>query len=162
MIRLPPSSICLGPGDLQDFERRQKHHEEVQTKVNLQDRLAQPETSTRDGAGVGSSESNLMHCNVPDKHDRDLAAQQTDGLLSDPISENTGNRPCTPTSEASDIASESDAYSPRESAPSPENMAIAIQQPSSPSKDDFHYGGFLESSSASRISVHSSPFGKSY
>lgn len=138
---------------MQDFEKRRKHRREARPPENAQRTSRQSEISKLHIFELASLKL------TPDEHRFDPAVQETSYSPSDMTSENNSNRPPSPTPELSDITDDTGDYIVRENVPSLDNMTIAVHQPSSPSKDDFHYGGFVESPDTTGVPVQSSPFG---
>jgi hypothetical protein len=142
MIRLPPSTIILGRSDLKDFEkRRQQRLRDIETE-NINQEFARfavgaPEAPTFSQYGGERESSNG---DGEKGFDGNLSA----GLLnlraafpigSPPTASRRGHAETRSSDEVNSATATQDGNS----------IAVLGQHPSSsPSKDDFHYGGFIE------------------
>lgn len=152
MIRLPPSLLTLGPRDLLEYQERRKQRELEKVKRQF----ARFEIGGVDGPNFGHSRkfqtSSDEYVNASELlrespeaavHDHSLAGGNG---YEEPRYCILGGPP-----------SSKDQSSLRSDVASPENVSqvsLEGQQSSSPPKDGFHYGGFIESQSLRR----SSPF----
>lgn len=160
MIRLPASSITLGIGDLQDFDERKKHRQNFQARTDTQEHNVRFEIDAKDGACYENSPSTPLYYNDINEVDNYTTVHEIPQHPSDFPSENTSTTSQTPiVSELPNIANKPEDSSSRERVPS-ERLAFSIQQPSSPGKHDFYFGGFFEYSNAGAKPTPSSPFGK--
>jgi hypothetical protein len=151
MIRLPASTITLGPSDLKDFESRQRRCRSLQAG---------------DTSGDTKERRPLQ---------RTLTIQTVSSRLSGTDLENHGEEeplsPGSPGSSAAvgveystftDLTEDQDGNPSVGHRHSPENVSIEVQRSPPPSKDEFHYGGFVESPTQQPeddASQRSSPFG---
>jgi hypothetical protein len=163
MIRLPPSTIILGRSDLKDFDkRRQQRLQDIEAE-NINQEFAR--------FAVGAPEGPTFRQYGGEREDSDGEkgfngdVNLSAGLLncraafpigSPPIASRRGhaktrssdevNSTTTVEDENSSIAVSlpDDEYDSVVWEPSPENAALGQHPLSSPSKDDFHYGGFIE------------------
>lgn len=163
MIRLPPSTILLGRRDLRDYEKRQRTRgrEKRQETDKISQRLS--------CFAVGSSH-NDPHLGQAHKDQLSKAASQKADVrpacVLPPASQDTSlidNDKSLPSSldeEISVTESQEDehGYITVGLDQSPENPIHDTPRPASPSKDDFYYGGFVETPSLGVIGDPHSPF----
>jgi hypothetical protein len=163
MIRLPPSSITLGLSDLKDFERRQERRKVLEAAENVQQQFAPFQVGAQDGPSFGLPRRSSTNCHEPHDQPHTLSFQVATSHRLHHVIESASHEPQSPMPpESSTRPGETDIYALIGAESSPENLMSKVQRPSSPSKDDFHYGGFMESPSRHRSPVHSSPFGTSH
>jgi hypothetical protein len=147
MIRLPPSTITLGPSDLQDFERSLAHRKACEAAENVHQEFDRYEIGGEDGPSFGRpKKSNSRGKGHSSSNHPDLAN------LSRTLQSTSLSTPSPRSSDFQSNVEEVDVIA------SPENVAVEIQEPSSPAKeDDFHYGGFVEtpSDTSARSSIFS-------
>ena len=148
MIRLPTTSIVLGASDIADFEarRRQPRQENVQTKsfsITGARRLPLAQKHIIPGYSlVARPVENVVQ-----------EQGSIDGGTSDPFLayRQSTEEPLSPTSTSAESADELSVSTPVIAYPDTENHAESAyrnestQNANSPAKDDFYYGGFVES-----------------
>jgi len=148
MIRLPASAIILGPSDLKDFETRQRR------------RLA---------LEADERSVHTIRCGLRALAIRTVGRPTSDTGLGSRGDEEPPSLGLPGSSRAvdveystvTDLSEDQDGYLSIGLQQSPENASIEAQQ-SSPPKDEFHYGGFVESPTQQLVadaSQRSSPFG---
>ena len=155
MIRLPPTAIALGPADLLDFEIRQ-----LQDRANHEPRLLETAVDTPQGQ--------LRHVGDPCverlsalKGQNPLEKNIVNGRKSEEL-QNSSIYPEITDTEQEEAPSMDDTlpYASRHFSGGAENGMVEVQQ-SSPSKDDFHYGGFIENP-VPCLSEHNTPMSPSF
>jgi len=175
MIRLPPTTLVLGRRDLKDFEIRRQHRKEVETGKLTEDfgRVAV-------GAPEGPNFSNNQFRQNTGQEGGDFKATFAQPLTIQTVTPSRAHRRSS-TSDSEDFQpstniqrSSSDDQGERptlteheeelgySSVPSPENALVESPRSPSSAKDDFYYGGFVESSiqpASNHIPNRSSPFG---
>ena len=151
MIRLPPTAITLGPVDLLDFEIRQ-----LQNRINYK--------STRSVPAAEISPEDFRHellCEDPNAErlfvlsDQKVVEESSASGSKYDASSNAHRTAANTEPEEAVSGDGASPYANDHSAERAENGIIEVPA-LTPSKDDFHYGGFIESP-ATRISGHDSP-----
>jgi hypothetical protein len=155
MIRLLPTSITLGPSDLKDFEKRRKRLKEREAKESLHSQFARYEIGPQDGPSFGSPREPYCNERITGQH---LTTHHSPA--SSPFNYQPLDSPELQV-RAGEVDSSGSTSSSASSVPllfSPENVSVEVEQPSLSPKDEFHYGGFIESPNYNRSPLHSSPF----
>jgi hypothetical protein len=133
MIRLPASAITLGPSDLKDFETRHRRRLELEANERSVDTITcSPWLRALAIRTVGRPTS-----------DTGLRSRG-DGEPPSPSLPKSSRAVDVEYSTVTDLSEDQDGYLSIGHQHSPENASIEAQQ-SSPPKDEFHYGGFVES-----------------
>jgi len=160
MIRLPPTLITLVPKDLEDYKQRQKRKQEPEIPESRGRNFARFEVVLRDGPKVELLNiPKVPHESYDQPENASTLANQVNSRTLDQTLEGQDCRgfdsmsvPETQSEIEVDHTTITD--SPNEHHGfvlvrpcSPENEITEGHQPSSPSKHDFHYGGFTESPS---------------
>jgi hypothetical protein len=176
MIRLPPSTITLGASDLKDFEIRQQQRKELENKHRESTRF---EVRGEYGPSFGL----LGQCIGLEEDANELSGARRERYSLRPVlvvqtvnrskqtPEGHGSEgPILPVSPGTDdngsdtfpdLTEDDHGYQIVRAPRSPENASADLNH-SSPTKDDFHYGGFVESLTRHTVddaSQRSSPFG---
>jgi hypothetical protein len=161
MIRLPPSTIILGRSDLKGFERRrQQRLRDIETE-NINQEFARFAV----GAPEGPTFSQYGGERESSDGEKGLDGNLSAGLLnlrtafpagSPPTASRRGHAETRSSDEVNSATAVEDGnssisvslpdgeYNSVVWEPSPENAVLGQHPSSSPSKDDFHYGGFIE------------------
>jgi hypothetical protein len=163
MIRLPPSTIILGRSDLKDFEkRRQQRLRNIETE-NINQEFARFAVGAPEGPTFRQygGEREDLDGEKTFNGDDNLSAGLLNLRAAFPTgSPSTASRRGHAETRSSDevnsttsvedgnsfiaVSLPDDEYNSVVWAPSPGNAVLGQHPPSSPSKDDFHYGGFIE------------------
>ena len=158
MIRLPPSSIILGPSDLRDFEARQRLHR----SVNALGRTTIIKKSRTPSVAV-------VNIHVSDHTPpKALNPKAASFVIEEPAPEMEGDVESqsltlyTPSTEEEHLEQVTVQLPYRPYRHVAENATVEVQRTTSPPKQSFYYSGFLgsPSSNAGDNSQRSSPFGK--
>jgi len=162
MIRLPASTIVLSAADLKDFDRRRRRRRVIETQVHIAglEERRQPELARHRDHNLNEvlpRAPERPHSIRLSKEHRIFGypkAEPAEELTSDDES-HTGH-PKEETDDAdlvgehsvvADLPEQEHDYVSVGLGISPENPTLGSHHPSSPSKHDFHYGGFVESPS---------------
>lgn len=157
MIRLPLSSIILGPSDLKEFEGRQNRLEALKA---LEDEQGQ---SSRYGAGAQDEPNNeflrqFATC-YAEQH-QTLTKQEMKPPTPNGVTINSLYGLRTPSSPVlSTKTNGEEDYTSISLSSSPQSLIAELPRPPSPPKDEFHYGGFIEHPGHSRTSFQPSANG---
>ncbi|KAI6708055.1 hypothetical protein JHW43_009423 [Diplocarpon mali] len=154
MIRLPPSAILIGHSDITDYEKRQQARSRGHGRESsiVASRYARIGISSRDNPDGDRSRKGPVPCRQIDLPTRlahnGQAAQMTSHGGSLAMEESPQSRSHRSTSSQeislSDLQGDELEYVAVGPARSPENAAHDSPLSSSSSKDDFYYGGFIE------------------
>ena len=161
MIRLPPTAILLGRCDLKEFDRRQKLRDIESETETVKQEFARFEVGDHDGPSFACQKkprTTPTENETHNKYDRDESSSHirpltlqiagSSGLDSQSRDEPSPSILPTPDNEETTAAHPSvdeHNYVSIEVDGSSENVAVKIERASSPSKDDFYFGGFTES-----------------
>jgi hypothetical protein len=162
MIRLPPSTVILGRSDLKDFEeRRQQRLRDIETE-NINQEFARFAV----GAPEGPTFSHYGGGREGSEGEKGFDGNLSAGILnlraafptgSPPTASRRGHAETRSSDEVNSATAVKDGNSSMAASlpdgeydsvvwePSPENAVLGQHPLSSPSKDDVHYGGFIES-----------------
>jgi hypothetical protein len=171
MIRLPFSTIELGPRDIEDFNRRQRRwkliqEENVQTRHFEKRRETVPSSEKHGYDDIPAGDGYTSRQELSDISDQYSSVPIFGPLINLPKNR-AGSRVQVPDSADEGSEQEEESTTRHEHEDEDESGLdahyenISIPQPSSPYKNDFQYGGFVESPSQQQASQtrHSSPFG---
>jgi len=163
MIRLSPTAITLGPGDLLDSDKRQQQHRAI-------GKTAQSIAVAATFKGIVEQKSIKICQNFGQSSFFKVECLNSGNIASSSSSTNEEPQRPAPYSTATNeefkehsLVDDSLSFGFNNFVEGTKTGIIEIQQ-SSPSKDDFHYGGFSESPTLCVTSDYfhgTSPFGTS-
>jgi hypothetical protein len=154
MIRLPPSTIILGRSDLKDCEkRRQQRLRDIETE-NINQEFARFAVGAPEGPTFRQYRGERESSDGEKGFDGNLRTAFPTG--SPPTASRRGHAETRSSDDVNSATAVEDGnssiavslpdgeYNSAAWEPSPENAVLGQHPSSSPSKDDFHYGGFIE------------------
>jgi hypothetical protein len=179
MIRLPPTTLVLGRSDLKDFDRHQRRRKVLEAQDRkaseaefVKQELARYAVGAHDGSSFGSRDQMAPGVARASPEDRELHScvltiqtvpshelYRTNTEIKQEESQDSRVVDDFPAIMGLPLAEH--GYVSAGVELSPENSTFESRQSSSPSKDDFHYGGFVQSLSQDTTDLfqRSSPFG---
>jgi hypothetical protein len=173
MIRLPSTTIVLGPSDIRDFHERRRLRKAMEAEQSMNQQLARFALHSHDGPCFEGYEQYRGGLHEMATHPMEARAIEEDNFrcltLQASLSMESVQRAFSGQEDSSQSVV-NDGYLTFTNLPEegyvtigfavfPENTTSQTQQSGSPSKDEFHYGGFMERPIDRNVDG-SSPFGR--